>query len=66
MSDERDDYIIARGQPPLSDKYGEDTKAFRLLLPVSQHEYVLSTAKKLKISAAEYIRRLIAADMNRE
>lgn len=64
MSDERDNNILQRGQPSLSERYREDTKAFRLLLPISQHEYIMTVAKKSDISAAEYIRRLIAKDMD--
>lgn len=55
--------ILERGQPSISDKYREDTKGYRVILPESFIEYIKRRGKEEKITAAEYLRRLIATDM---
>lgn len=59
MSKEKPKYILSPGQPSLEKKYGEETTRVTFTLPVSMKEWLSSQ----EITAAEYLRRLIAADM---
>ena len=45
-----------RGRPSLSDELGEETKNVKVLLPISQYQFISS---QLGFSAASYIRYLI-------
>ena len=59
MSEEKGKYILSPGQPSLEKKYGEETTRMTFTLPLSMHKWLSSQ----DIPAAEYLRRLIAADM---
>lgn len=58
-------YEYKRGQTPLKKIVGEEVTALRFMLPISQLEYLKARAAADKIPMAEYLRRLIAADMTR-
>ena len=66
MSGKKTNYIIERGQPPLERKYGESVPFFKFMIPDSQHAYVKQCAEDAGISAAEYLRQLIEADMQKQ
>lgn len=64
MSDEEP--ILKPGQPSISQKYNEpETRGFRLILPVSFINYLKQRAKQEKMSASEYLRRLIKSDIDK-
>jgi hypothetical protein len=56
-------HIMSRGQPSISQKYSEETTAFRFILPISQMEHLREQSTLYDITMAEYVRRLIDADM---
>ena len=49
-----------KGRPSLEDITGEETKEIKVLLPVSQHQFISS---QLGFSAASYVRYLIDVAM---
>lgn len=51
------------GPKSLEEIYGKEFTAFRFMLPMEQHQHITERATQEKISAAEYLRQLIAADM---
>ena len=58
--------VVKRGQPSIADRYREPTTSFRFTLTESQHAYVKQCAEDAGISAAEYLRQLIEADMQKQ
>lgn len=58
-----DKHILQRGQPPISDKYADKTKSFNFIIPLYQFEYLQKRSNDVGLSNAEYLRRLIEADM---
>lgn len=60
MSETKPKYILTPGQPSIEKRYGEETTRITFTLPASFAEYL----KSRDIPAAEYLRRLIAADMD--
>jgi len=59
MPKKKSENILSPGQPSLEKKYGEETTRMTFTLPLSMHKWLSSQ----EIPAAEYLRRLIAADM---
>lgn len=56
MSKEKN--ILSPGQPSIEKRYHEETTRMTFTLPVSFHQWLSSQ----DVAAAEYLRRLIAAD----
>lgn len=59
-------FFIKRGQPSLEDLTGEPSKDFRFKLPESLYDFMMQQSSVYEISAAEYLRRLIAGEKARE
>ena len=51
------------GPKSLEEIYKKEITAFRFMLPEEQHAHITECARRERISTAEYLRRLIAADM---
>lgn len=51
------------GPPSLEELRGEPFTSFRFMLPKRHHEYLKSKSIQKRVTVAEYLRRLIEADM---
>lgn len=63
MTKRKGNYKAGPGRDSFKKKYGSDPVPFRLYLPVEQHAYLKARAAADSISVAEFLRRLIAQDM---
>lgn len=57
------EYIIKRGPDTMAERTGQEITAFRFMLPVVQLKHLQRAAAASGISIAEYLRRMIAEDM---
>jgi hypothetical protein len=60
MSKDKLESILSPGQPSIQKRYNEETTRMTFTLPKSFREYLATHG----ISSAEYLRRLIASDMD--
>jgi len=62
MTEEKPKYILKPGQPPLKKKYNQGTVKISVTVTESMHRYIMDRDTR-GVPASEYLRRLIAADM---
>jgi hypothetical protein len=65
MSEDKPEYILKPGQVSLEKRYGEETTRITITLPKSLYDYIMDRQAR-GMPASEYLRRLIAQDMEQK